>query len=111
MVEALRHRLDSSVLSDRHRAAMRFAGQLITDPTSISDDLMAEVRRHFSAAEVLELCHHVLFFNISHRYAAALHIEPPQGRTIAVKPNPFLARRPASAAASPAQGGTPAPRR
>ena len=101
MVEALRHRLDSSVLTDRHRAAMRFAEQLITDPASISDDLMAEVRRQFTPAEVLELCHHVLFFNISHRYAAALHIEPPQGRTIAVKPNPFLARRPAAAATVP----------
>jgi len=38
------------------------------------------------------MLYYVLYFQIPHRYGAALQITPPQGHHLAIKPNPFLAR-------------------
>ncbi len=47
---------------------------------------------HFSQVQIVEMLYYVLYFQIPHRYGAALQIAPPQGHNLAVKPNPFLAR-------------------
>mgnify|MGYP001263462048 CR=1 FL=1 len=44
-----------SALSERHKAAIRYADVFLTDPTRLDDALRAEMRRHFSAPEIVEL--------------------------------------------------------
>ena len=72
--------------------ALQFAELLITSPESITDAFFEELGLHFSQVQIVEMLYYVLYFQIPHRYGAALQITPPQGHTLAVKPNPFLAR-------------------
>ena len=53
-IAALDH-LDSEVFSPRERAALRFADLMATDHLKIDDAAFAELRRHLSEAEVVEL--------------------------------------------------------
>ena len=55
LVEQIDAGFESSELSDRHKAAIRYADVFLSDPASISDELRAEMRRHFTPAEIVEL--------------------------------------------------------
>jgi alkylhydroperoxidase family enzyme len=46
---------DSSPLSQRHQAAVRFARQVLTDPSGITSDDAAALREHFGDEQLAEL--------------------------------------------------------
>lgn len=47
--------LDSGVFTPRERAALRFAALMAVDHHKVDDAAFAELRRHFTEAEVVEL--------------------------------------------------------
>ncbi|KAA0094805.1 carboxymuconolactone decarboxylase family protein [Mycolicibacterium sp. P1-18] len=55
MYADIEHYGSSSLLSDRHKAALRYVDALIWTPSSIGPDVAAGVREHFSDAEAIEL--------------------------------------------------------
>jgi len=52
----------SDLLSPRERVAIRFAEKLAVDHHKVDDTLWAELRRHFSEAEIIELAAHTTLF-------------------------------------------------
>jgi alkylhydroperoxidase family enzyme len=52
----------SGLLSARERAAVRFAEKLAVDHRKVDDTLWAEVRAHFSEAEIIELTAHATLY-------------------------------------------------
>jgi alkylhydroperoxidase family enzyme len=67
----------STQLSDRHKAALRYADALIWSPCSIAPDIVAGVRAHFSTAEAVELTLDVMR-NASNKIAVALAGDAPR---------------------------------
>jgi len=67
----------STQLSDRHKAALRYADALIWSPGSIGPDVVAGVRAHFSDAEAVELTLDVMR-NASNKIAVALAGDAPR---------------------------------
>jgi alkylhydroperoxidase family enzyme len=49
-------------LTDAERAAIGYADLLATNHHAISDATFAELERHFSPAEIMELCFHTAFY-------------------------------------------------
>ena len=47
--------LDSNLFSARDRAALRFAELMASDHHKVDDAVFAELRRHFSEAQIVEL--------------------------------------------------------
>jgi hypothetical protein len=64
-------RYEASDLSERHKVALRLTDAIITQPGSIGPELSAQVRAHFSPAEVVELVTDVLR-NSGQKMAVAL---------------------------------------
>jgi alkylhydroperoxidase family enzyme len=54
-VEALRDKLTKTELTPREAAALSLADRIIVDPHSVDDALFAELRKHFSDEEIIEL--------------------------------------------------------
>ena len=54
---------ERSDLSDRHKAALRLADALMTQPGAIDATLREELRRHFSDEQLLELTLDVMKWN------------------------------------------------
>jgi len=52
----------SALINPRERAALHFAEKLAVDHHKVDDALWAEVRRHFSEAEVIELVAHTTLY-------------------------------------------------
>ncbi len=52
----------STLLSPRERAAVRFADKLAVDHHNVDATLWAEVRAHFSEAEIIELVAHTTLY-------------------------------------------------
>ncbi len=50
-------------LDERHRAALRLAEAVMTQPGAIDDDLVTELGRHLSADELVELTVDVMKWN------------------------------------------------
>lgn len=63
-------------LSDREKAAVRFAEQMTKDSHHVSDEHFAELRRHFDEGEVVELASVIGLFNYFNRFNDALRMEP-----------------------------------
>jgi alkylhydroperoxidase family enzyme len=68
--------LEPEVFTDRERAAIRFAELMATDHLKIDDAMFAELRRHFSDAEIVELGVSVALNLGLGRLNAVLGIEP-----------------------------------
>ncbi|WZH52463.1 MAG: hypothetical protein PIR53_00330 [Nocardioides alkalitolerans] len=66
----------TSDLPDRAKAALRLTDAVILDPASAGPDLRAEVRRHFSEAEIAELLLDVVKWS-QQKASVALRIEVP----------------------------------
>ena len=66
----------SDLLSARERAAIRFAEKLAVDHHKIDDALWAEMRRHFSEAEIIELAAHTTLYIGFGRFNEILGIDP-----------------------------------
>ncbi|MFT4597352.1 MAG: hypothetical protein ACI9TF_001600 [Paracrocinitomix sp.] len=63
-----------SDLADSQRAALRLADMLMTQPAQIDDSLSAELRRHFTDDQILELTLDVMKWNYQ-KVAVALRID------------------------------------
>ncbi|MGH7389553.1 MAG: carboxymuconolactone decarboxylase family protein [Candidatus Rokuibacteriota bacterium] len=68
--------LDSDLFSPRERAALEFAGRMATDHLEVDDGVFAELRRHFSEAEIVELGVSTALFVGFGRFNAVLGIDP-----------------------------------
>ena len=66
----------SDLLSPRERAGIRFAERLAVDHLKIDDAFWAELRRHFSEAEIIELVAHATLYIGFGRFNAILGLEP-----------------------------------
>jgi alkylhydroperoxidase family enzyme len=66
----------SSLLTARERAAIRFAEKLAVDHQKIDDAQWAEMRRHFSESEIIELVAHTTLFIGWGRFNEIVGIEP-----------------------------------
>jgi len=54
---------ERSDLSDRHKAALRFADALMTQPNGITPDLRASLLLHFTRSQLIELTVDVMKWN------------------------------------------------
>jgi AhpD family alkylhydroperoxidase len=80
---------EESALSERHKAVIRYADVFLTDPGGLSEDLRAEMLRHFNPAEVVELTAGLALFMGFSKIAVALGQEPAAMPTTLV-PTPDL---------------------
>ena len=68
--------LDSELFSPRERAALTYAELMATDHHKIDDGVFAQLRRHFSEAEIVELGVATALFVGFGRFNAVLGIDP-----------------------------------
>ncbi len=54
-----------------HRAALAMADAMMTQPSSLSDEMVSELHRHFSAAQLVELTLDIMKWN-AQKVAVAL---------------------------------------
>ena len=91
MSEALVERIDdgfaASGLSDRHKAAIRYADAFLSDPASISAELRSEMRRHFTAEQIVELTAGLALFMGFSKIAIVLGTVP-ESMPVVVVPTP-----------------------
>ena len=66
----------STLLTPRERAGIRFAEKLAVDHRKVDDALWAELRGHFSEAEIVELVAHATLYIGFGRFNEILGIEP-----------------------------------
>lgn len=66
----------SELLTDRERAAVRFAEKLAVDHRKVDDALWAELRRHFSEGEVIELVMHTMLYIGMGRFNEIIGLDP-----------------------------------
>ena len=66
----------SDLLSARERVAIRFAEKLAVDHHKIDDALWAELRSHFSEAEIVELVAHTTIYIGFGRFNDVVGIDP-----------------------------------
>jgi alkylhydroperoxidase family enzyme len=66
----------SDLLSPRERAALHFAEKLAVDHHKVDDALWAELRQHFTEAEIIELAAHVTLFIGFGRFNEIVGLEP-----------------------------------
>jgi alkylhydroperoxidase family enzyme len=66
----------SDLLSPRERAAIHFADRLAVDHHKVDDGLWAEMRRHFSEAEIIELVAHTTLYIGFGRFNEIVGLEP-----------------------------------
>lgn len=66
----------SDLLSARERAAIRFAEKLAVDHRKVDDAQWAEMRRHFSEAEIIELAAHTTLYIGFGRFNEIIGLEP-----------------------------------
>ena len=68
--------IESDLFSPRERAALMFAELMATDHLKIDDGVFAELRRHFSEAEIVELGVCTALFVGFGRLHAVIGIDP-----------------------------------
>jgi len=66
----------SDLLSARERAAIRFAEKLAVDHQKVDDAQWAELRGHFSDAEIIELVAHTTLYIGFGRFNEIVGLEP-----------------------------------
>ncbi len=64
----------SSEFSDRERAALAFATAIVRDDREVTDAEWAELRRHFSEPEVVELVFAVGYQTFAGQFAKAFQL-------------------------------------
>ncbi len=74
-IAALDH-INSDLFSPRERVALTFAELMATDHLKIDDAVFAELRRHFSEAEIVELGVSTALFVGLGRFNAVIGIDP-----------------------------------
>ncbi len=66
----------SDLLSARERAALRFAEKLAVDHQKVDDAQWAELRGHFSDAEIIELVAHTTLYIGFGRFNEIVGLDP-----------------------------------
>ena len=66
----------SDLLSPRERTAIRFGDRLAVDHHKVDDALWAEMRRHFSEAEIIELVAHTTLYIGFGRFNEIIGLDP-----------------------------------
>jgi alkylhydroperoxidase family enzyme len=66
----------SDLITSRERVALRFAEKLAVDHRKVDDALWAELRRHFSEAEVIELVANATLFIGWGRFNEIIGVDP-----------------------------------
>ena len=66
----------SDLLTSRERAALRFAEKLAIDHQKIDDAQWAELREHFSEAELIELAAHTTLYIGFGRFNEIVGLDP-----------------------------------
>jgi alkylhydroperoxidase family enzyme len=66
----------SDLLTGRERAAIRFAEKLAVDHHKVDDSLWAEMRSHFSEAEIIELVAHTTLYIGFGRFNEIVGVDP-----------------------------------
>ena len=66
----------SDLLTPRERAALRFAEKLAVDHQKIDDAAWAEMRQHFSEAEIIELVAHTTLYIGWGRFNEIVGLDP-----------------------------------
>ena len=74
-VAALQGALRTDSLSPREVAALTLVDRIIVDPHGVDDALFAELRRHFSEEEIIELICASSLFTWAGTLNTALHVE------------------------------------
>ncbi len=63
------------VFTPLERLALQYADGITTSGQDVSDELFAELRRHFSEEAIVELTAHAAFENFRSKFNRALRIE------------------------------------
>ncbi len=58
------------------KAALRLAEHMTIDAHQVSDELWADLRRHYEEGEIIELAAAIGLFNYFNRFNDALRMEP-----------------------------------
>ena len=66
----------SELITARERAALRFAEKLALDHHKVDDELWAELREHFSEAEIVELVANTTLFIGFGRFNEIIGLDP-----------------------------------
>jgi alkylhydroperoxidase family enzyme len=74
-VAALKDAVDPKSLSPREAAAIALVDRIIVDPHSVDDQLFAELRRHFSDDEIIELVCASSLFTWAGTLNTVVHLE------------------------------------
>jgi len=67
---------DSPHFSERERAALQFCERISRDHLELSEDCLAELRRHFSEPELVELTFIIGFQTFASKFAKAWRLAP-----------------------------------
>jgi len=75
---------ETSALSARHKALIRYADIFLTDPARLDERVRADMLRHFSAAEIVELTAGLALFMGFSKIAVVLGQAPADMPTMVV---------------------------
>jgi len=75
---------ETSTLSARHKALIRYADTFLSDPAGLDDRVRADMLRHFSAPEIVELTAGLALFMGFSKIAVVLGQAPPSMPTMVV---------------------------
>ena len=68
----------SSLFNDREKVALEYADHITITALDVSDELFAQVQRHFSDDEIVELTATIAWENCSSKFNRALRIDSQQ---------------------------------
>lgn len=74
-LHALREYETSEHFSPAVRAALKLAEKMTRDMNSVSDEDFAELRKHYSETDIVELASTIGMFNYFNRFTATLRME------------------------------------
>jgi 4-carboxymuconolactone decarboxylase len=67
---------ESPHFSERERAALQFCERITRDDLEVSEDCLAQVREHFTEAEIVELTFIIGFQTFASKFAKAWRLAP-----------------------------------
>lgn len=74
-IEGLASFEDSSAFGERERAALRLADAMSRTPAEVPEPLFAQLRRHFTGPQLVELAHAIAWENHRARFNRTFDVE------------------------------------
>ena len=87
IVDLIDDGFETSTLSERHKAILRYTDAFLDDPSALSDDAREKLSEHLSPAEIVELTAGIALFMGFSKIAIALG-EAPESMPTTVVPTP-----------------------